>query len=88
MMQTTNDCVVEMDSKFFNKVNSKLEFYNDYSRTTRILDYYIFFSLFVKSQLIEIVKIPTPSEDQSESLLYSLTFAFLNPHFILNSPCL
>ena len=67
MMQTTNDCVVEMDSKFFNKTNSKLEFY--------------------KSQLIEIVKIPTPSEDQSESLLYSLTFAFLNPHFILNSHC-
>ena len=79
MMQNTNDCVVEMDSKFFNKANSKLEFYNNY---------YIFFSLFVKSQLIEIVKIPIPSEDQSESLLYSLTFAFLNPHFILNSPCL
>ena len=67
MMQNTNDCVVEMDSKFFNKANSKLEFY--------------------KSQLIEIVKIPTPSEDQSEYLLYSLTFAFHNPHFILNSHC-
>ena len=71
MMQNTNDCVVEMDSKFFNKANSKLEFYNDY---------YIFFSLSVKSQLIEIVKILTPINQSPfciHSLLYSLILILL-----------
>ena len=72
MMQNTNDCVVEMDR--WSSINP----IQDWSSIMIITS---FFSL-------HICQIPTPSEDQSESLLYSPPFAFFNPHFILNSPCL
>ena len=42
MMQNTNECLLEMASKFFNKANWRLEFFNDY---------YSFFHYLPKSYL-------------------------------------